>query len=65
MRMKSAVIGGAAVFVIVLGAVFFPKLHYVDPRPAVAFREEYFSILKQHQVDDAVAMYTDLPTEAW
>jgi len=57
--MKSAVIGGTVAFVIVLGAVFFPKLHYVDPRPAVAFGEEYFSKLKQHQVDDAVAMYTE------
>ena len=59
MRLKIAVIAGAVAFVVVLGAVFVRKVHYVDPRPAVAFGEEYFSKLRQKQVDDAVAMYTD------
>jgi hypothetical protein len=59
MRTKPLVIAGAVLFVVVLGAVFFPKVHYIDQRPAVAFGEEYFSKLKQGQVDDAFAMYTD------
>ena len=59
MRRKPLIIAGAVLFVVVLGAVFFSKVHYVDQRPAVAFGEEYFSQLKQGQVDDAFAMYTD------
>jgi len=59
MRTTSAVIGGAVVFVIVVGVVSCSKVQYVDPKPAVAFGEEYFSKLKYNQVDAAVAMYTD------
>ena len=43
----------------VLAAIFFPRLHYVDQRPALAYGDEYFSKLKQKQVDDALKMYTD------
>ncbi|MGA6986149.1 MAG: hypothetical protein WBZ01_08855 [Terriglobales bacterium] len=59
MRTKPLIIGGAVFCLVVLGVVFFPKVHYVDPKPAIAFGEEYFSKLKQSQVDDAFAMYTD------
>jgi hypothetical protein len=44
---------------VVLAAIFFPRLHYVDQRPALAYGDEYFSKLKQKQVDDALKMYTD------
>ena len=57
-RIGLLVIPGATLFVLVLGAVFF-SVHYVDPKPAVAFGDDYFSKLKQSQVDDAFAMYTD------
>ena len=59
MRRKPLIIAGVVLFVVVLGAVFFPKMHYVDQKPAVAFSEVYFSKLKQGQVDDALGMYTD------
>jgi len=59
MRLKPFIIAGAVLLLVVLAAMFFPKLHYVDPKPAVACGEEYFSKLKQGQVDDALAMYTD------
>jgi hypothetical protein len=59
MRTKPLVIAGVLVFVVGLAAVLFSKLHYVDQRPALAFGEEYFSKLKQGQVDDAFALYTD------
>jgi hypothetical protein len=58
-RIGLLVIAGATLFVLLLGAVFFSKVHYVDPKPAVAFGDDYFSKLKQSQVDDAFAMYTD------
>jgi hypothetical protein len=59
MRRKPLIIAGAALFVVVLVALFFPKTHYVDQGPAVAFGEEYFSKLKQGRIGDAFAMYTD------
>jgi len=58
-RLKPFIIAGAVLLLVVLAAMFFPKLHYVDPRPAVACGEEYFSKLRQRQVDDALAMYAD------
>jgi hypothetical protein len=59
MRRKLFILAGAALLLVVVAAIFFPKLHYVDPRPAIAFGEEYFSKLRQRQVDDALAMYTE------
>jgi len=59
-RIKLLIAAGVVLFVIVvLGAVLFPKVHYVDPKPAIASGEGYFSKLKQNQVDDAFAMYTE------
>ncbi len=59
MHLKPLIIAGAVLLLVVLAAMLFPKLHYVDPRPAVASGEEYFSKLRQRQVEDALAMYTD------
>jgi hypothetical protein len=59
MRPKLFIIAGAVLLIVIVAAMFFPKLHYVDPRPAVASGEQYFSKLKQSQVDDALEMYTD------
>jgi hypothetical protein len=59
MGTKRLVIVGAVLLLAILGAVFFQKVHYVDPKPAVALGEEYFSKLKESQMDDAFAMYTD------
>lgn len=59
MGTKLFVIVGAVLCVAVLGVLSLRKLHYVDPKPAVAFGEGYFSKLKQNQVADAFAMYTD------
>jgi hypothetical protein len=47
------------VLIVVLGIVFFPKVHYVDPKPAIAFGQDYFTKLRENQVDEAFAMYTD------
>ena len=58
-RTRLLVGGGVAVLLLALALAFFPKLHYVDQRPAVAFGNAYFSNLEQGQVDDAFAMYTD------
>jgi hypothetical protein len=55
--LKALIIIGAVL--VVLAAIFFPKLHYVDQRPALACGDEYFSKLRQGQVDDALEMYTD------
>ena len=59
MRLRLFIIAGAVLLIVIVAAMFFPKLHYVDPRPAVASGEEYFSKLKQRQIDDALEMYTD------
>ena len=60
MRQRNLVI---AVFVVlllgVLGFEFFTRVHYVDPKPALAVGEDYFSDLRQGQTDDAFAIYTD------
>ena len=46
--------------VALLAAIFFArKVHYVNPKPAVALGGEYFSKLKQGQINDALAMYSD------
>lgn len=34
------------------------KFHYVDPKPAFAVGEEYFSNLKQNRLDEAFDLYT-------
>jgi hypothetical protein len=47
------------VLIVVLGIVFFPKVHYVDPKPAIAFGQDYFTKLRVNQGDEAFAMYTD------
>jgi hypothetical protein len=47
------------VLILVLGTVFLPKVHYVDPKPAIAFGQDYFTKLRENQVDEAFAMYTD------
>ncbi len=59
MRQKLFIIAGVILLLAVLAAMFFPKVHYVDPRPAVAVGKEYFSRLRQRQIDDALQMYTD------
>ena len=59
MRRKLFIAAGAVLPFVVLGAMLFPKLHYVDPRPAVASGSEYYSKLEQRQIDDALEMYTD------
>jgi len=53
------VIVGVVVGVIALCIIFFPKVTYVDARPAASFGERYFSALKHTEIDDAFAMYTD------
>jgi hypothetical protein len=35
------------------------KFHYVDPKPALALGEEYFSNLEQNQLDEAFDLYTE------
>jgi hypothetical protein len=57
-RAKLLILGGCALLV-VLGSLLLPKLHYVDPKPANAFGDEYFTDLKDDQIDNAFAMYTE------
>lgn len=57
-RTKLLALAGA-VLIVVLGFVFFPKVHYVDQKPAIAFGQNYFTKLRENQVDQAFAMYTD------
>jgi hypothetical protein len=46
--------------VALLVAIFLAKkIQHVDPKPAVALGEEYFSQLKRGQTSDALAMYSD------
>jgi hypothetical protein len=59
MRPKALVIGGAVLLLVIFGALFLPRLSYVDPKPAIAFGDEYFSKLKQREVDEELGMYTD------
>jgi len=47
------------VFIVILGIVFLRKVHYVDPKPAIAIGQDYFTKLQENQVDEAFAMYTD------
>ena len=47
------------VLIVVLGILFFPKVHYVDRKPAIAFGQDYFTKLGENQLDEAFAMYTD------
>jgi hypothetical protein len=54
--LKVLIILGA--LLVVLAVISFPKLIYVDPRPALACGDEYFSKLRQGQIDDAFEMYT-------
>ena len=57
-RTKLLALAGVVV-VVVLGIVFFPKVQYVDQKPAIAFGQDYFTKLRENQVDEAFAMYTD------
>ena len=57
-RRKPLILAGV-VLIVVLGIIFFSRVHYVDPKPAVAFGDEYFTNLKENQVDEAFGMYTD------
>jgi hypothetical protein len=59
MRTRFLVIAGTLLALIILAVVFFPRVTYVDLRPAVTFGNEYFSKLQQGRLDDAFAMYTD------
>ena len=60
MQRKNLLIAGFVVLLTgVLGFEFFPKIHYVDPKAALAVGKDYFSDLRQGQVDDAFHMYTD------
>lgn len=60
MRRRNLIIVGFVVLVLgVFGFEFFSKIHYVDPKPALALGDDYFSDLRQGQTDDAFQMYTD------
>jgi len=53
---RGVLIWGTAILVALLAAIFFArKVHYVNPKPAVALGGEYFSKLKQGQINDALA----------
>ena len=58
---RNLLIAGVVVLILVVFVVVvvLPKLHYVDPKPAVAYRDKYYSDLEQGLADDAFAMYTD------
>lgn len=56
---KTVIIGTLVALLVGLVIVFFPKFQYVDQRQAIAVGDGYFSRLKQGEVDDAFAMYTD------
>lgn len=58
-RRTKLLISGGFVLVVALVFLFLSKVHYVDPKPAIAFGDEYFTNLKDDQVDNAFAMYTD------
>jgi hypothetical protein len=55
--LKPLIIVGAVL--VVFAAIFFPKLYYVDQKPALACGDEYFSKLRQRRVDEALEMYTE------
>lgn len=57
-RTKLLIFAGV-VLLVALAVLFLSKLHYVDPKPAIAFGDDYFASLKQNQVDAAFEMYTD------
>lgn len=60
MRRRNLTIAAFAVLVLaVLGFEFFSNIRYVDPKPAKAVADAYFSDLRQGQIDDAFQMYTD------
>jgi hypothetical protein len=60
MRRRNPIIVVFVVLVLgVFGFKFFPNLHYVDPKPALAVGGDYFSDLRRGQIDDAFQMYTD------
>jgi len=56
---RIVIIGTLVALVVALIIVFFPKFQYVDQRQAIAVGDAYYSRLKQGEVDDAFAMYTD------
>jgi hypothetical protein len=47
------------VLVVVIGMLLFQKFHYVDPKPAFAVGEGYFSKLQQNKLDEAFDLYTE------
>lgn len=58
MRTKTIIVVVSIALLGVLGVVFFSKLHYVDPSPALEVGGEYYSRLQQGEVDGAFALYT-------
>jgi hypothetical protein len=58
MRLKVLLITGAVLLFVVIAAIVLSRFHLVDTRPAVAFGDEYFSKLRERQIDDALEMYT-------
>ncbi len=60
MRRRNLIIAAFVVLLLgVLGFEFFSKVQYVDPKPAVAVGDDYFSDLRQGRIEDAFQMYTD------
>jgi len=58
--MKRAFLIVGAVLIIGIFVVFFAgKVQYVDPKPAVALGEQYFSKLMSGRTQEAYAMYSD------
>jgi len=56
---KTVIIGTLGALLVGLVIVFFPKVQYVDQRQALPVGDGYYSRLKQGELDDAFAMYTD------
>jgi hypothetical protein len=60
MRRRNLLIVAFVVLLVgVLGFKFLSKIRYVDPKPALALGDDYFSDLRQGQVDDAFQKYTN------
>jgi hypothetical protein len=49
---------GVGALLAILAVIFFPKVEYVDPKPALACGDAYFSKLEQRNVSDALELYT-------
>ena len=58
--MKRLFLVGALVSATVLAVIFVAsKVRWVDPKPAIALGEQYFSRLRSGQLEGALALYTD------